>query len=101
MEGELILPEGLLTNGVNAFDFGRNEKIKAIHFPQSMEAFTGSLGFDAYPDIYIHGMRTQTDYELIEYPITIYVRRNSEAGKLLSAYEEAVGGHNGTLMYID
>ena len=39
MEGELILPEGLLTNGVNAFDFGRNEKIKAIHFPQSMEAF--------------------------------------------------------------
>lgn len=101
LEGELILPEGLLTNGVNAFDFGRNEKLKAIHIPTSVKTFTGSIGFDTYADLYIHGLHTQVDYYLIEYPITIYVHKYSEAGKLLAAYEEAVGGHNGTLKYID
>ena len=101
MEGELILPEGLLTNGVNAFNFGRNEKIKAIHFPQSMESFTGSLGLDSYPDLYFYGLHTQVEYDLICDPITIHVRKYSEAGKVLAAYEEDDGGHNATLMYID
>ena len=99
--GELILPEGLLTNGVNAFDFGRNEKIKAIHFPQSMEAFTGSLGLDAYPDLYFYGLHTQVEYGLLCDPITIHVRKNSEAYDVLSAFEKAVGGHNGKIEYID
>ena len=101
LEGEMILPEGLLTNGVNAFDFGSNEKIKALHIPSTMEAFTGSLGLDAYYDLYIYGLYTQVDYYLIREPRTIYARKYSEAGKLLAAYAKAGGYCEGTLKYID
>ncbi len=101
LEGEMILPEGLLTNGVNAFDFGSNEKIKALHIPSTMEAFTGSLGLDAYYDLYIYGLYTQVDYYLIREPRTIYARKYSEAGKLLEAYAKADGYCEGTLKYID
>lgn len=34
-------------------------------------------------------------------PITIHVRKNSEAYDVLSAFEKAVGGHNGKIEYID
>ena len=66
-----------------------------------MEAFTGSLGLDAYYDLYIYGLYTQVDYYLIREPRTIYARKYSEAGKLLEAYAKADGYCEGTLKYID
>lgn len=44
LAGDLYLPEGLQTNGVNAFDFGKNNNLKALHVPASMEALTGWFG---------------------------------------------------------
>ena len=59
------------------------------------------MGLDAYPDLYFYGLHTQVEYGLLCDPITIHVRKNSEAYDVLSAFEKAVGGHNGKIEYID